>query len=214
MNPAAPFHVLSLCVSSDTLHKTREKSISQLQVGTSPPRLGLLPAPSSPSQRSEFYYPHIWEKILHPPENASGLDVTGNLHLTAGQFPSEALISGKQSRSDLKEILGLGAQSAALCTVRHQQNSQYSSSSPGLSTSRLSSNSMFHCCSSRFCCFILEESTEVMSYAPPQPRAGFFSCHAKASSLHGSPPGQELMDWEKFVSTSLRFPFPQAHHRH
>lgn len=109
MNPAAPFHVLSLCVSSDTLHKTREKSISQLQVGTSPPGLGLLPAPSSPSQRSEFYYPHTWEEILHPSENASGLDVTGNLHLTAGEFPSEALISGKQSRSDLKEILGLGA---------------------------------------------------------------------------------------------------------
>lgn len=41
---------------------------------------------------------------------------------------------------------------------------------PDLLMRRRSSISIFHCCSSRFCCFILEGMTEVMSYCPAMPQ--------------------------------------------
>lgn len=152
---------LSACLQF--LCTRQERPLSQLQVSTSPLGYCLHPAQASPSHRPEFDYPHTRVHLT---------SLRKHLAAESGEFPSETIIPGRQTASE--GHLGAGAQSVGLCTARDQQKSRCSLSSPGLFMRCRSSISMFHCCSSSFCCFILEETTEVMSYAPPRSRAEFF----------------------------------------
>lgn len=106
-----------------------------------------------------------------------------------------------------------GTQSRGLHTARGQQDSWCSWSLPGLLMRCRSSISMFHCCSSSFCCFILEGTTEVMSYCSSMPQGWTLLILCKSFITALLTTWLQVGQGKSFSIIFVRFPSPQTHHR-